>query len=434
MLLYTKTNSPRLQYIAHFLGSYFETEVEITSDLRVFTTHTGVRINYSEQRLSPSELWIAPVELLFQEGIQPVTINIFDHPQGYKAFFQTACPYRFDLFAAIFYLVSRYEEYLPHQKDSYGRYAHTASLAFREGFLHLPLVNIWLHHFLEQVLEIFRDAKLRTPPYRFVPTYDIDIAWSYQHKGLLRNAGGAARSLISGNWAELGERGQVLLRRKEDPYDSYQWMDRMHDALRLKPIYFFHVGLKRYSFDKNTPVRSAAFQQLIRKVAGKYGVGLHPSWRSGTVAGILEKEKTALEAFTGGKIMASRQHYIRLSLPTTYEQLLAAGIRDDYSMGYGSINGFRASVAFPFFFYNLEKEEATNLLVHPFCYMEANSFFEQQLTAEEALGEMLHYHNAIKKAGGTCITIWHNHFLGEAKRYAGWREIYKKALELISAS
>lgn len=103
-------------------------------------------------------------------------------------------------------------------------------------------------------------------------------------------------------------------------------------------------------------------------------------------------------------------------------------------MGYGSINGFRASVAFPFLFFNLVKEETTNLLLHPFCYMEANSFFEQQVTADEALEEMLHYHNAIKKVGGTYITIWHNHFLGSDNRYAGWKELYKTALGLISAS
>jgi hypothetical protein len=420
--------------MAQLLGSYFETGVEITSDAEVFIAHTGSRINYSPDRLSSDELWIAPVELLFQQGIHPVTIQVFDHPQGYKAFFQTGCPAGFDIFAAIFYLVSRYEEYLPHEKDSYGRYAHTNALAFKEGFLHLPIVNIWLYHFLEQVFEIFPEAKLRTPPYRYIPTYDIDIAWSYKHKGFLRNAGGFIRSLVNGHWAQLGERAQVLLNRKKDPYDSYQCLDKVHEGLKLEPIYFFHVGLKRYAYDKNTPVRSNAFQRLVRNVAGHYRVGLHPSWRSGTVPGILEKEKSALESFTGNDILASRQHYIRLSLPTTYEQLIAAGIREDYSMGYGSINGFRASTAFPFFFYNLRKEETTNLLIHPFCYMEANSFFEQGQTPEEAFEEMLHYHNSIRKVGGAFITIWHNHFLGTDNRYAGWKKVYQKALELISAS
>jgi len=55
-------------------------------------------------------------------------------------------------------------------------------------------------------------------------------------------------------------------------------------------------------------------------------------------------------------ITQSRQHYIRFNLPEGYQRLIAAGITDDYSMGYGSVNGFRASVASSFYWYDLEKE------------------------------------------------------------------------------
>ena len=93
-------------------------------------------------------------------------------------------------------------------------------------------------------------------------------------------------------------------------------------------------------------------------------------------------------------------------------------------MGYGSINGFRASVASPFYWYDLEKEETTYLVVHPFCYMEANSFYEQQITSLLALEEMLHYYKEVKKVNGTLITIWHNNFLGTDEKFKGWREVY----------
>ena len=46
-----------------------------------------------------------------------------------------------------FFLLSRYEEYLPHSKDQYGLYAHENSIAYKEGFLHQPLINIWLEDF-----------------------------------------------------------------------------------------------------------------------------------------------------------------------------------------------------------------------------------------------------------------------------------------------
>ena len=153
-------------------------------------------------------------------------------------------------------------------------------------------------------------------------------------------------------------------------------------------------------------------QQLIKQHAEKYSIGIHPSWASGDDDSLLEKEIKTLESATGKKITASRQHYIRFTLPHTFRRLIAAGITDDYSMGYGSINGFRASVASSFYWYDLEKEKQTDLLLLPFCFMEANSFFEQKYLPQRAYEEMMHYYNVVKAVNGTLITIWHNNFLG----------------------
>jgi hypothetical protein len=101
-------------------------------------------------------------------------------------------------------------------------------------------------------------------------------------------------------------------------------------------------------------------------------------------------------------------------------------------MGYGSINGFRASVASPFYWYDLEKEEATGLLLYPFCYMEANSFFEQKYSPTKALEEMRHYHGIIKSVDGLFISIWHNSFLGTEKLFAGWRDSYSAFIKEIA--
>ena len=49
----------------------------------------------------------------------------------------------FDIFAASFFLVSRYEEYLDYQPDEYGRFQASSSLAFRNGFLGIPVVDLW---------------------------------------------------------------------------------------------------------------------------------------------------------------------------------------------------------------------------------------------------------------------------------------------------
>jgi hypothetical protein len=113
-------------------------------------------------------------------------------------------------------------------------------------------------------------------------------------------------------------------------------------------------------------------------------------------------------------------------MPTTYRRLLEGGITHDHSMGYGSVNGFRASFTSAYLWYDLKKEEKTGLLIHPFCFMDANAYYEQQLDPEEALEEMIRYFQVIRSLNGTMITIWHNSFLGTEEEFRGWKEIYEQ--------
>jgi hypothetical protein len=144
-------------------------------------------------------------------------------------------------------------------------------------------------------------------------------------------------------------------------------------------------------------------------------IGIHPSWQSGDDHDKLKFEILKLGHITGKQIICSRQHFIRFTLPDTYRQLTDLEIEHDFSMGYGSINGFRASVASAFYWYDLESEKEAKLLIHPFCFMEANSFFEQKFSTQQALEELQHYYNAVRLVSGTLITIWHNSFLRDQR-------------------
>ena len=144
---------------------------------------------------------------------------------------------------------------------------------------------------------------------------------------------------------------------------------------------------------------------------------------------MLEKEVEVLQDIIHKPITISRNHYLRFTIPHTYRRLCAAGIRDEYSMAYGTINGFRASYTLPYRWYDLERELLTELTIHPFCFMEANSFFEQEYSAEEAGEEMQYYYDVVKKVNGEFITLFHNHFLTEQPQWIAWREMYRGFLD-----
>ena len=202
-LIFSHSITPRLQYIIDFLTQYYGLSFGLTSDEERFKTAPDTcKINYGYHRLIPGEIFIHAHVLLTESYIRPVRTECFEKKSFrsedpvYKAFFKTEGDWGFDIFAAIFYLVTRYEEYLPHQHDAYGRYDHQQSLAYREGFLHLPLVNIWLEDFRHFLTEKNPEFSVPHSHFEFLPTYDIDMAWSYRNKGFKRNAGAIALLFI----------------------------------------------------------------------------------------------------------------------------------------------------------------------------------------------------------------------------------------------
>src|SRR4051812_36333989 len=149
ILIYAHTSTKRLQYICKFIfKEQLGIAYSLTIDAESFRNHDGDKINYSDTNFD-SAFTIHNHSLLFEKDIKKQPIHCFKNG-GHKAFFKNSTgDFPFDIFAACFYLISRYEEYLPHEKDVYGRYAHTNSLAFKEGFSNTPLVNIWLEDFLK---------------------------------------------------------------------------------------------------------------------------------------------------------------------------------------------------------------------------------------------------------------------------------------------
>jgi hypothetical protein len=61
--------------------------------------------------------------------------------------------------------------------------------------------------------------------------------------------------------------------------------------------------------------------------------------------------------------------------------------------------------------------------------MDANAFFEQQISPKDAMQELMQFYRTIKKVNGLMVTIWHNEFLGTQPRFKGWKEVYEVFLK-----
>ena len=369
--------------------------------------------------------------MLFQQGVKDVEILIQEW-EGVPCFFTSveASEIPFDIFAASFFLITRYEEYLPHIKDVHGRFSATESIAYQNGFLEKPLVDIWAYKFLEVLKLKFPDFEHETRSYQYISTIDVDNAYAYKHKSFVRTFGGFLKDALHFKIFTIWGRLAVLLNLKKDPFDTFQELIHLKKNHDVKTIFFFLIG-DYTTYDTNVSASKTKFKLLIKDMVDYARVGLHPSYYTMTNIALLKKEKERLEAITNMPIKRSRQHFLRISFPETYQQLIDLEIDEDYSMGYSSHVGFRASTCTPFYFYDLDFEIQTPLKIFPFALMDTTLNDYLKLTPKQSLGKIRDLKNEVKAVNGVFITTFHNESLSNYLRWRGWKRLYGSMLKIV---
>lgn len=431
ILVYSEKNSPRLKYILNiFIKDYLGLDYSITQNPVLFEQNDSVKINYSSQKFIKDGIKILPCGLLFEYGIKDHHIEVHNHEKMKKYFFKSGGEFTFDVLAASFWLLSRYEEYLPFKQDRYNRFDVKNSLAFQYDFIDTPLVNLWFEFMKETIRTIYPGVQFIKHEFRYVSTIDIDNAYKYKYKGIMRSAGGFLKNILNFDFAKIRERIMVVTGKSADPFDSYQFLLETQKKNNLNVIYFFLLGDYGVN-DKNHPSNNGNFQSLIKHLADYAKVGIHPSFRSGNNLSQLKVEIIRLANITHLDIKNSRQHFSILQFPDTYQSLLQAGIANDYSMGYGNCNGFRASYCMPFSWYDLDAEQETPLIIHPFCLIETSLKFNNKANKDNAMSFALPIINEVKKYNGELISIIHNDTMGTAEEWKGWKQVYEQMVNEI---
>jgi hypothetical protein len=417
----------RLRYIAGIiLSDILGLLWEIVTDRRKLGKHPV--INYSIDNI-PGALKISPSALLFEDGIRQQEIEM-DEWNGVPVFFRKPADsdLPFDIFAASFYMVSRYEEYLEFQPDEHGRFKASSSLAFRNSFLTIPVVDIWAREFAKALLKKYPTLVFRRNEFKALLTIDSDQAFAYLGKNLLRSFGGMIHDLTAGD-GRAGDRYKVVTHEKKDPFEVFDYISESIEKNQTDVVFFFPTG-DRSKHDSNPSWKNEEYSLLINKISGKFRSGLHPSYKSHGSYRLLEQELTRLKIITGREIDSSRFHFIRLNFPSSYRDLLKAGIREDYSMGFPDEPGFRAGIARPFFFYDVAEDRKTDLKIVPFQVMDVTLYQYKKYDPEASKGVIINLIDQVRRVGGQFVSLWHNTSLLETPEWKGWRELFELLLQM----
>ena len=327
-----------------------------------------------------------------------------------------------DWLGALFFLLSRMEEYGGFEKDKHGRFPYQQSIAYKNGFLEIPLVEKLVHGFVSEFFHYMLLAK----QLEIIPTLDIDMTHAIKGRGFVRQSGAIVKDILKG---KIDERIEVLTNKKPDPYDNFDYQVSFFEKYNIKANYFFQVG--GYSkFDKNIDPEHSLMKEVLKKVS-KHTIGVHPSYYSSEKEGVILAEKRKLEEVSRKSVLFSRQHFLKFSFPETFRQIANAGIQTEFSMGYSECVGFRASSSRSFEWYDLKNEAVTALNIQPFSVMDVALGYYLKLNPSQAIDKIQAIKHELKEIIGIFSFCFHNESLSEQKQWKGWRSVFEEACKPI---
>ena len=412
----------------HICTRILQIPVSFTTTIEEFIAHNDLKMSYTTQALG-SEFFIRSHSILFEQGLSDIDVNV-QNWDNTKCFFsnneQSVLP--FDIFAASFYLLSRYEEYLPHVKDEYGRFTANKSIAYKNEFLQEPVVDIWAYKFKNALQTKFPDFEFKIRTYNIDPIIDVPMAYYFKQKGLMRTIGSILADVFRFKPKQLYQRFLVLTNFKRDPYDTFRWIINKQKQIKNRFSVFFLIG--GYStYDKNISINRKKFVSLIKSINDYCRVGLKVSYLAISNFEILKQEKQNMEAIINTELLASRHSFSKLNLPIAYRNLIDLEIKEDYTMGYVNEIGFRAGTCTPFLFYDIDYEMQTPLLIHSYHIMDYSLLkHESLLDKKQALHKMI---KQVKQVNGTFVPLFHNYSFNDAERWKGFKELFNIILNSI---
>ena len=427
IFLYCPQVSNRSLYVAAYLERSLGLQVRAVSPSSLPLSDPCIILNHTGAPLQLKHISIFQSGLLQRSDISTVDIKV-KLTGEFPTLFSSECgsyDIHFDLLAAVFYCLSRYEEYLPFIPDDHGRFCSNQSWASEYDLIETPIVEIWMYHLKKVIAKEYPHVQFKKQEFEIRPTVDIDTAWAYSRRSIGANLGRLTKGLLTFDLMRSLTIMKAITKR-EDPFDTFQLLSEL--LSETEPVYFWLMN-EQLPYDTAYYVDQPYYKRLIQTISSKIDIGLHPSYESYLNKHKVLSEKNKLERISEKSIVRSRQHYLRLSLPVTYQHLIELGFNEDYSMGYSDAIGFRAGTCHPFHFYDLESDESTELIVYPFQVMDVTLRRYLELNIDEARLSIRRIKQIIRRFQGQFCFIWHNSSFAESDGWSGWDKVLTECLQ-----
>lgn len=335
-----------------------------------------------------------------------------------------------DIFASSFFMLSRWEEHVNPSRDHLNRFSAKDSIAYKNDFLHRPIVNEYVEFLWNMLNYLGINKQRKTREFKMIPTHDVDHTRYWNFKKWVKSVGGelVKRKKFSQAVGFMADYPLTKLSIKKDYHDTFGWLMDLSEAANSKSHFYFMSG-GTTSYDNNYKIDTQRTKYIINEIRRRnHIIGFHPSFDAYNNAEQWKKEKQKLESVLDSKISVGRQHYLRFSVPNTWQIWENNGMKIDSTLSYADKEGFRCGTCYEFPVFNILTREKLILKEFPLIVMEGSFTTYQNITPIQMYEKTKLLLDTVKKYNGNFVYLWHNSSFN-VNKWTQYKWVYEKILK-----
>ncbi|WP_436795770.1 polysaccharide deacetylase family protein [Actinospongicola halichondriae] len=344
-----------------------------------------------------------------------------------------------DVFGAVFFLATMFEEVDAPAVDRHGRFLAINSTAVRGEFLRRPVAEEHVDLLWMAMRSVWPRLERRRRAFEAVLTFDVDNPYAYQNRrlrsvarsvvgrGVIRGRPRSALAMARG-WADVRRHGV-----DRDPWNTFDVLMTGTESLGVQGM--FHLIADPDPAGRNPDavyrLDDPAVVSLIDSVRRRgHLLGVHGSYESHLSVDRLRREVETVRELAAdfgqpSRPLHGRQHYLRWDAAASPATQAAAGLDVDSTVGFAERAGFRAGMCRPFHAYDHRSRRTLPLMVRPLIVMDrtlVDAGYEN-LARESAVDLLEELAATCRRHQGEYVVLWHNDSLHDDRLGPLWNDL-----------
>lgn len=434
-LLVSVPNSwiPERKYILDFV---FVSFLGIQYELKTTDELPGYRISFSDKTILVADSFFSSIEesstYLSENYLPHVQISKFPfsvekdlvilYGENICATSKDIIKCGVDIFASIFFMLTRWEEYVVNKQDMYNRFPASASIAFKHNFLHRPLVNEYIEMLWKMMVTLGYDGERKQRHFQIVPTHDVD------HFRMSNRVLHLSKSIVNNILHRKRFSFQTYLKAYfKDPYNTMDFLVKTSENAGLKShFYLMSVHAQTEKLSVSDWLKRKDFNATFKHYAERgHIIGFHPGYFTYNDESQFQKEKAMLEQTLGMHLTEGRHHFLMMKIPDTLRMWNDEGMIIDSTFSYADAEGFRCGTGDEFFCFDFLKRKQLNLKERPLVIMDGTLLVYRKFDLEKVEQVITYYKEIGKKYQMPITILFHNSIFFGRK---GLKDLYQRIM------